>query len=139
MGVFQVDADNIRDALKTWKPASLKTEAQYEKAIYEHLHAAFPGEVIHRQYANAKTKADLYVDFKNGGARVVTEVKCKLASRGEYHRLIGQSWEYLREWKCELVVCLCGDNDPALVKLAAEALGFLGENLNRKVHVLQLK
>lgn len=139
MGLTETDADNVRDALRKWKALDLGTEAQYEKAIYDYLNRAFPNEVFHRQYAKAKTKADIYVEFKQG-ARVVIEVKCKLSARGEYHRLIGQSWEYLREWKSELVLCLCGESDPALVKLTREALEVLGRSQSsRKVHLLELK
>lgn len=139
MGIFFFDADDVRDAFAKWKPASCETEALYEAAIYEFLHAQMPKAIFHRQYTHAKTKADIYVEFPNGGSRVVIEVKCKLVTRPEYHRLIGQSWEYLREWKAELVVCICGDSDPALVKLTDEALKVFASNQGRTAHVLALK
>lgn len=137
MGVFETDADDIRDALKTLNVPALKTEAQYEKAIYDHLHTVFPLDVFHRQYAYAKTKADIYVEFHKG-AHVVVEVKRNLTTRAEYHRLIGQSWEYMREWQAELVVCLCGECDPSLIKLVAEAVGALASTQRKKAHVLAI-
>ena len=139
MGIFQVDADDIRNALRGREVPELSSERKYEGWIYRVLHEAFPKDVFHRQYANAKTKADIYVELRNGGAKVVVEVKYKLTKRGEYHRLIGQAWEYLREWRCELVVCICGESDPALVKLTEEALSQLGSNQQKKAHVLYLK
>ena len=135
MGFTEVDADNVRDALLVFRDTGLKNEAAYEKAIYEHLHRVFPKENFHRQYANAKTRADIYVEFIKG-AKVVVEVKCGLDKRVEYHRLLGQSWEYMFEWKAEVVIALCGKSDPSLVKLTDTAISHFADRLARKAHVV---
>jgi len=137
MGLIQNDADTVAGAISPVTTPLLESEAEYEKWIYELLHERFPHEVFHRQYTKAKTKADIFVEFRLGGAAVVVEVKYKLTSRGEFHRLIGQSWEYLHLWKSELVVCICGDSDPALVKLANEATRMLVPALS-KARVLHM-
>jgi len=137
MGAWETDADNIRDALAKWTPPLESTgEAQFEDALYAYLNKYFPDEVVHRQYSRGKTRADLYVEFK-GGAKVAVELKRNLVDRGEYHRLIGQTYEYLREWKVEVVVVICGESDPSLVKLAREAVTFLGNVVGLKQHLVE--
>lgn len=134
MGFLERDADNIVSAIKNWPPQAAQSEAEYEAALYAHLNAEFPLEVFQRQYALGRTRADLFVAFKNG-AKVAIEVKRDLAARNEYHRTIGQVYEYLTEWKVEVVLVLCGENDPAVEKLLERAVKFLGSGVRRKARV----
>lgn len=137
MGLLETDAENIRDVLTRWKPPPCTSEREYEVLVYEYLHERFPKEVFHRQYAHAKTRADIYVQFRDG-AKVVVEVKFDLSERGEYHRLMGQTFEYMFEWKAEVVVVLCGRTDPSLVKLFQVFLDTVAEAMGRKARLVHL-
>lgn len=140
MGFFETDADNVVKIVHAWTPKPARSEAGYETALYEVLHAAFPEERFEKQYANGKTRADIFVAFRRG-AKVVVELKRNLTDRSEAHRLIGQMYEYVSEWKAEVVVVLCGKNDPAAVKLIKEAGAIFASAFagaaDRKVYVME--
>jgi len=138
MGIWETDVDNVLDRIKKWKPGTLATEAEYEEALYAFLHEEFPKEVFIRQYIHSKTRADIYVHF-NDAAQVAVEVKAHLTDRNEYHRMLGQLWTYTHEWKCEVVLVVCGTNDPALVKLAERYISFLDGNQDKKVRFIEVK
>lgn len=135
MGIFRTDADNIRDKLKGWTPDTYSSETSYEKSVYEFLNVEFPSEVFHRQYAMANTKADIFVDFTEG-VKVVVEVKYNLKSRNQYHRILGQIWTYVDEWKSNVVLIVCGESDPSLIKLLKRYAKFITENKS-KVRVIE--
>ena len=136
MGVFERDADDIEEALRGWILTGATCERDCENAMYEWLHGRFDKELFERQYWNAKTRADLFVQFV-GGAAVAIEVKWNLVDRGEMHRLIGQTFDYLTSWKVEVVLVLCGENDPSLVKFVSRAAGKLQAAFDRKVRVIE--
>lgn len=136
MGVFERDVDNVRDELLRWAPTRLAVEKDYEDACYRFLNERFPKDKFERQYARGKTRADLYVEFKDG-ATVAIELKRDLQDRGEYHRLVGQLWEYLTEWKVEALVVLCGNTDPALRKNIERFVEFVNAHQKYKVRLLQ--
>lgn len=137
MGLTEKDVDNVREILASWKPAWCPSEKEYEDAAYKYLNESFPKDKFERQYWRGKTKADLYVEFKDA-AKVVVEMKRDLKDRGEYHRLIGQVYEYLTEWKVEVLVVLCGDNDPALTKNVENFVVFMNEHVKPKVRFLHV-
>jgi len=111
-------------------------EAANEEALYGFLnHALGRTAVVYKQYSFAKTRADLFVEFKDGG-RVAVEVKANLTDRNEYHRLIGQIYAYLIEWKCHVVLVLCGECDPALVKLTHDAVDHFNFACDPKLRLL---
>jgi hypothetical protein len=112
-------------------------ERDYEDAAYKYLNGCFPKDKFERQYSRSKTKADLYFEFKDA-AKVVVEMKRDLKERGEYHRLVGQVYEYLAEWKVEVLVVLCGDNDPALAKNVENFIVFMNEHVKPKVRYLHV-
>jgi hypothetical protein len=65
-------------------------------------------------------------------------LKRDLQERGEYHRLIGQVYEYLTEWNTEALIILCGDSDPALTKNVERFVTFMNEKQKRKVRFLHV-
>ena len=137
MGFFENDAEDIKYLVKKWQPSNPGlTEAEYEKELYEFLHKEAPKETFHRQYSIGKSKADIYVHIRHG-AKVVIELKKDLTDRNEYHRLIGQVYEYLTECEVEVVVVACGKNDPALIKLTDKACGFFYEFTSRKAYFVE--
>jgi hypothetical protein len=141
MGLTEKDVDNVEEKIKLWTPCWYATEKEYEDALYRHLNASFDDK-FERQYWHGKTRADIYVEFKDG-AKVAVELKRDLQDRGDYHRLIGQLWEYVTEWKVEALVILCGENDPALVKNVEAFVKFLrsnqpGNSSNKKVRFVHL-
>jgi hypothetical protein len=136
VGIIEYDvADLVEDAL-AWKPMSVETEREYEEQLYNFLHARHEPEKFYRKYARANTEADIFIESFKSGASVAIELKRDLVSRNEYHRLIGQTYAYLTEWKCEVLLVLCGQNDPVLVKLTREAAAFFSQYL-KKVRVVE--
>lgn len=133
MGLLEKDADNVADAIdKNWTPSkSGLGEADYEKEIYDFCHKEAPEENFHRQYTIGKSRADLFVKFKDG-AKVAIEVKSNLTDRNDYHRLVGQIYEYLTECEVEVVLVVVGKGDHALVKLAKGAIEFLSRYSDKK-------
>jgi hypothetical protein len=137
MGVFERDVDNVRNELVAWTPVALALEKDYEDAAYRYLNDRFPKDKFERQYARGRTRADLYVDFSDG-ATVAIELKRDLQDRGEYHRLIGQVWEYLTEWRVEALIVLCGDTDPALRKNIERFVDFVNAHQKYKLRFLHV-
>jgi len=135
MGLTEKDVDNVRDALAEWKPGRLPSEKSYEDSAYAYLNKSFARDKFERQYARGKTRADIYVSFKDG-ATVAIELKYAIKDRAEYHRLLGQIYEYVSEWSVEVLVVLCGDNDPALVKNIDGYVRFMKDNAGRKVRLI---
>ncbi len=132
MGLLETDSDNIQAAVEHWDPGELGSEKAYENALRKHLHEVFPEDKFHRQYSRANTTADIFVDFGESGCEVAIELKANLTKRTEMHRLIGQAWDYIEHWNCELVLVVCGaKSDPALVRTASKAVRGLPSN--RKV------
>lgn len=116
------------DAVEKWRPSTQKTEKEYEDALYAYLHSRFPNSVFHQQYSLARTRADIFVDFGQdtmGGTKVAIEVKAHLASRDDFHRLFGQMFEYTAVWEADALLVLCGDCEPAMVKLARRFVDML--------------
>ena len=138
MGVFEKDVDNVREHLLKWKPTAFAQEKDYEDAAYRYLNQCFPKDKFDRQYWRGKTRADIYVQFKDA-ATVAIELKRDLQDRGEYHRLLGQVWEYLMEWKAEALIILCGDTDPALRKNVERFIEFMNANPKYKVRLLNIE
>jgi hypothetical protein len=137
MGLTEKDVDDVQEKAAEWKPCWFATEKEYEDALYRHLNDAFKKDKFERQYWRGKTRADIYVEFKEA-ATVAVELKRDLTERGEYHRLIGQVYEYLTEWKVEALVILCGENDPALVKNVEAFLKFMNAHQGKKARFLHL-
>src|SRR5688572_17282373 len=116
MGLLEVDADDIVAKLANWAPTNATTEKDCQIQLAALLHKLFPKDIFEAEYHLGTTRADLRVHFHNYGAQVVVEVKYGLDSRNEYHRLIGQIWTYVEEWKHEVVLVLCGPCDEALTR-----------------------
>ena len=136
MGLILDDADDVMEKLMaSWAPVPGGDETANEESLHAFLDAAFVKFVVHRQYSFAKTRADLLIDFEGSG-KVVVEVKANLADRNEYHRLIGQAYAYLTEWNVHVVVVLCGECDPSLVKLVTKAITFLNSNCTQQARLL---
>lgn len=138
LGIFEVDADNVRDAVARWNPDAGASESVFELQLYNFLHTSFPAAVFQRQYAKGRTRADIYVEFRDG-AHVAVEVKCNLNQRGDYHRLLGQTYEYLTEWKAEVVVVLCGETETSVAKLVEQYIELISAATSRKAHVVVVK
>ena len=134
MGLFVYDADDVVEAVEEWQ-VKCSTEEEYEDSLGRHLNQRFGKPIFHRQYFVGKSRADIFVQFQ-GGAAVAIELKCDLVDRLEYLRLIGQIYEYLNVSDVELVVILCGRNDPALEKLVRDAVSFFNEHHDNKVRFI---
>jgi hypothetical protein len=135
MGLLEHDAENVQSTLQKWKPsAGLTKEAEFRDDLRTFLDAQFKGVVVHKEFAYANTKADLYVNFKQAkkGSDVIVEVKHNLTGRNEFHRLLGQIVAYKYEWTAEVLVVLCGATDPAFVKLAQQVLKGFDDSLERR-------
>jgi hypothetical protein len=81
MGIVFDGADD-REVVAGWVPVPGGDELANEESLYEFLNRAFEKFVVHRQYAYAKTRVDLLVDFEECG-RVAVEVKANLTDRNE--------------------------------------------------------
>jgi hypothetical protein len=134
MGLVFDDADDVVEKLEGWAAVD-GDEAENEEALYHFLNHAFDSAIVHRQYWQAKTRADLLVVFESG-PKVAVEVKANLTDRNEYHRLVGQVFSYLSEWECHVVLVLCGECDPALVKLTKRAIDFLNANCSPQARLV---
>ena len=96
------------------------------------MNASFPRERFEREFWHAKTRADVYVKFSDG-AKVAVEVKHNLQDRSEFHRLVGQVYEYVVEWQVEVVVLLTGKSDPELMKCVQMFCSWLHRTERKKV------
>lgn len=134
MGFWGQDSVEIAKSLKKWKPSkNFKSEKVFEKNLYEYLHDEFEDETFYRQYAKGKTRADIYVKMGNN-VPVVIELKYAMIKRDEYHRLVGQIYEYITEWEAEVVVVLCGDCERSFPKLIKNAVEFFRDSTGKKIH-----
>lgn len=139
MGVFKHDADDIIEKIQEWRPELLGLEKDYEFALYEYLNKQFPSHTFHQQYTNAKTRADIFVDFGEDGDKVAVELKADLQDRQELHRLMGQLFEYVHVWKSDAVLVLCGRSDPAAAKLARDYVRMLNNVHDPKVRIVVIE
>lgn len=120
------DAENLRKAIAEMSLEPADREAGYEEQIYRHLNNKYRKEKFYRQYARANSTADIFVECVDG-AKVAIEVKKDLVTRAEYQRLVGQVYSYVTEWKCEVVLVICGESDPLLVRLTEDAMKFMND------------
>jgi hypothetical protein len=132
------DVKDVVREIGDFAPGYSSKESGYEEQLYDCLHVCFPGEKIYRQYSRGNTTADLYLDFKGDSAKVVVEVKKDLQTRPEFQRLIGQLYSYLTEWRCEVLVILCGENDPLLVNLVREAIAFFETAAGMRARLIEM-
>jgi hypothetical protein len=106
----------VNKLIDEWNPGKLKTEQQYEKSLYDHLHDNFGTIQVTKQYAKGRVRADIVV-----GDTVIIEIKNNLDSTGKYQRLIGQLAEY-KGWEGSIIILLCGKTDVNLGKQLAKYL-----------------
>ena len=131
------DTSAVVSLIKKWKPRGCKSEKDYEKSLYEFLHAELGNVLITKQFARGRLHADIVV-----GNKVIIEFKHKLRSTAEYHRLLGQMMEYT-EWEGSVIIVLSGESEANLkkeLKRRAAKLDGLWSNsilMDRRIIVLE--
>lgn len=100
----------VADLVKEWKPRDCRTEAHFEKSLYDFLMDNSKGIDVVRQYGKGRARVDIAVDDQ-----VFIEVKLNLDTTDKYHKLVGQIESYLKKGLDNLIVVLCGSSDKGLV------------------------
>ena len=115
---FQFDpAGSVKSILATWKPAAYKSEGEYEKDLYAHLHSNFDGVEVTRQFGSSRSRVDLSV-----GQKVFIELKKDLNSTAKLQRLLGQLELYKKEGWSDGFLIIVGEADKNLLSQAEEGL-----------------
>lgn len=112
MGVLELDADDVVQAVKEWEPGSCFSEARCQASLLRYLRKKFPSSTFLPEHPVGKGRADIYAEFRTWlgpGAKVIIELKYDLQDRNEYLRLLGQLQEYVGMSQAEVVVVLCGE------------------------------
>jgi hypothetical protein len=104
------DVGFVVSLIQKWQPRGCKTEKDYERSLYEHLHENLDDLQVTKQFAFGRAHADICVADK-----VIVEIKKDLNTTAKYQRLVGQLAEYKR-WHGRIVVLLIGDTDKSLRK-----------------------
>ena len=92
------------------EPGTLKTEAQYEKSLYDFLHDNLESIQVTKQYARGRIRADIVVNDD-----VIVEMKNNLDTTGKMQRLVGQLETY-KKWDGSIIVLVCGTIESNLRK-----------------------
>lgn len=140
MGMLDLDADDIKEAVTRWQPGQVFSEADAQASLHTFLQSEFPRSRFHREHPVGNGFADIYAEFATWlgkGAEVIVEVKYQLTDRSECLRAIGQLHAYAHGSSAELVFVLCGPTRPDLIsELKAQAARLVENRLFFKVHVL---
>lgn len=130
MGLIELDADDVVEAVKNWSPGPCFSESRCQAALLKYLQAKFPRSTFRTEYAIGDGRADIYVEFRTrlgAGAKVIIELKFNLSDRSEYLRLLGQIQEYVGMSTAEVVVVLCGDTKAGWAEQIQSRLSTLVE------------
>jgi hypothetical protein len=100
----------VASKIEKWRPRRCKTEKDYEKSLYMHLHKELPGIQVTKQFARGRVRADLMI-----GDKVLVEIKRNLNTTAKYQRLIGQIADH-KEWAGSGIILLIGETEPNLRK-----------------------
>ena len=119
------------ELIEAWTPVGCATEKDYERSLYQHLHAELGGVQVTRQFASGRIRADIVV-----GSRVLIELKHNLDTTAKHQRLVGQLEDH-REWKGDIVVVLLGETDQYFRKKLDAYAGKRSEFLGPEMRVLQ--
>jgi hypothetical protein len=130
---FTWDASGmVAGLIEKWQPKDCKTEKDYELSLYSYLHDELKDVQVTRQFARGRVKADIEV-----GGQVIIELKHNLKSTAEFHRLVGQLDSY-KEWDGRIILVLCGDTEPNLLKDLKARMEKVGDFLgNTRCGVIQ--
>ena len=112
MGVIELDADDVVEAVKGWCPGPCLSEARCQASLLRYLQMRFPRSTFSLEYPIGDGRADIFAEFRTRlgpGAKVIVELKYNLNDRNEYLRLLGQLQEYVGMSTAEVVVVLCGE------------------------------
>lgn len=111
MGILELDAEDVVEAIELWEPGPCFTEARCRESLFLFLQRCFRRKDLGKEVQVNRGRADIMITLKGAfgttGAPVAIELKYDLLSTSEYNRLLGQISEYIRA-KVELVVVLCG-------------------------------
>ena len=120
--------------IQKWRPRGCKSEKDYEKSLYTHLHKELPDIQVTKQFARGRVRADLMI-----GDKVLVEIKRDLNTTAKYQRLVGQIADY-KDWGGSALVLLVGETEPNLRKQLDKYLrdeGLSDEFLIGEVRVFQ--
>ena len=140
MGFFELDADDVVEAIKEWLPGPVFTEQRCREALFNFLRDRFPKKGLTKEEPITHGRADIMVKLKDWtglGATVAIELKYALTATNEYKRLIGQIAEYIKEG-LEVIVVLCGKSKDEFVSGVKEHMQTLSSGkFAFKGHVIQ--
>lgn len=109
----------VSELVRSWKPTSGESEADYEKSLHSFLEKNLSWFVkVTRQYGTGRVKCDIAT-----GHEVMIELKLGFTSPATLQRLIGQVDQYRREWSKPVIVVLVGEAHDDLVHDLHDSLG----------------
>ena len=118
MASFGTSLDDIKKAVRSWRPGDAKTEKQCRDSLAQLLEKRFPKADVIKEYGRGRLRVDVYVKFGQGLSRAwhgehqcFIEVKYGLRSRSALQRAIGQLDQYMREKALPCVFVVCGAQD----------------------------
>jgi hypothetical protein len=101
----------VRKLIGDWRPRRCTTEKDYERSLVRYLQEKLEGKDVVPQYASGRVRGDIVVE-----GQILIEIKTKLDSTAKLQKLLGQIEVYESEWKKQVIVVICGENDPNLAK-----------------------
>jgi hypothetical protein len=128
MGLLELDAENIVQAVQAWQPGPCLSEARCQASLCAFLQKQFARSTFLVEHPVGEGRADIYAQlrtFLGKGADVVVELKYDLMDRSEYLRLKEQIDEYIGNSSAEIVVLLCGKTKPEWVEKIRQYLAKL--------------
>ena len=127
-GFWELDADDVVEAIKSWKPGPCFAEARFRESLFCFLENRFRRKNLGKEVQVRRGRADIMITLHgvlgDVGAPVAIELKYNLTSTNEHNRLLGQISEYIRA-KVELIVVLCGKTKAEFVVGIAAHMGAL--------------
>jgi hypothetical protein len=107
--------------IKEWHPEVLPAELKYRNSLIAFLRNRLSNVQMETEYRHGGTTIDIYVKQSAffGPREIFIEIKRNLQHKAQLDRLVGQI-ESLTPKKSNIIVVLCGDTSPALLRRLKE-------------------
>jgi hypothetical protein len=114
----------VKELVQKWEPKDCHTEKDFERSLAHLLESRLKGKDIVKQFAVGRVRGDIVIEKK-----ILIEIKTNLSSTAKLQRLLGQIELYRHDWGRAVILVLCGEHDPNLVKRLRDALGRHDDSL----------
>src|SRR6266853_707619 len=119
--------EKVIKLVQEWNPDAFPSELKYRDSLAAFLQEQLKKSKsrIETEYRHNGTTVDVYVKKPGvfGSTEVFVELKRNLLQKTQLDRMVGQIAS-IDPKKCAVLVVLCGETDPALVKRFKEMFGI---------------